>query len=129
MICEQCGKNCDHDKIFDVEIAGNLISAFIDKWYCQDCKNKNTKSIFICAYGCCDNNGPKKWSHTRWIHNHISHHHYNMPLAIEMIGKKICNDIECTEIIDKSDLFCSIHSKINDLPDQYQSQIFDKCEF
>ena len=109
--CYNCKRNCDMDEFQESLIVDNLISAFIDKWFCNDYKN-----------GC------KKWMSIKWFYLHLKRFHFDNGKVLDMIGMKLCIDPDCTEVIDKDSMFCQSHYQLNNISQDYQQSIFGKCK-
>lgn len=122
--CDSCGKNCDMDKF----VTGNLMSAFILKWYCKNCQSKDNKVLYYCPFGCSDKNGCKRWTSIKWFVQHLKRFHYDSVKVLDLIGMKMCMDVDCTEVIDTSVLYCQTHHQINSINDDYQQTVFGKCK-
>ena len=115
------------DKFDDKLICDNLISAFILKWYCNECKSKDNKPVFYCPFGCTDKNGQKQWISNKWFKYHLQRYHHDSSKVLDMIGMKLCIDCDCTQVIDKNLSYCQLYHQINNIDDKYQQNIFANC--
>ena len=128
LLCAHCNRDCSMDKFNDKLIVDNLISAFISKWYCNECKSKDNKQVFYCPFGCTDKNGPKQWISIKWFTYHLKRYHHDSSKVLDMIGMKLCMDVDCTQVIDNDITYCQLHHQINSFDDNYQQNIFANCK-